>query len=183
MKPIHIVVVLFGLCLPHQAAAQENCRAIHDNKARLECFDKSFDDSKSERKSKKAAELTEGSWQLERDKDAMTDKVSCAIVNAQNRHIQINIGQMYIGYQGLGGVKSFTFRIDDQPASEMQLVDEAPREIGFVSFEGPAFDSIFAGSRLRVQTVTALNSLINEDIDISSAKRLYARMKRTCQNS
>ena len=122
---------------------------------------------------------TDGGWQLRRNKDAMTDKTSCILSPVGKPHVQISVGDLYISYRGRGGVSAFSYRMDDGPASQLQLPTEIDKQIGFVHISGDAFNSILRASRLRVQVLTVLSNLLNEDLALSGM-RSYMQEQQEC---
>jgi hypothetical protein len=183
-------VLLFATAIPAVAAAQENCRAIQDPKARLECFDNlpaaPPAANTAPKKNDPAAPKTlpnttvDGDWQLRQRMDPMTDKLTCVILATARPYIQFSIGQLYISYAGRGGVDSYTYRIDDLPISKMQLPSPTEKTDSMISLKGQTFNQIIASSRLRVETLTYVGGIKVEDIDLDPVKRLYARMEREC---
>jgi hypothetical protein len=176
-------VLLFATAIPAVAAAQENCRAIQDPKARLECFDNL---PAAPKRNDPAAPKTlpnttvDGDWQLRQRMDPMTDKLTCVILATARPYIQFGIGQLYISYAGRGGVDSFTYRIDDLPISAKQLPSQTEKIDSMINLKGQTFNQIIASSRLRVETLTFVGGIRVEDIDLDPVKRLYARMEREC---
>ena len=61
---------------------------------------------------------TPGNWQIRKDVDAMTDKVSCVAFhkNDPKGNVQMNNEMIIISLRGRGGVKGVTLRFDDKPA-------------------------------------------------------------------
>jgi hypothetical protein len=137
-------VLLFATAIPVVAAAQEDCRAIQDPTARLECFDKLHPAppaGKTAPKNEPVARpppntAADGGWQLRRDKDPMTDKATCVVWGTDRPYIQFNIGQMYIVYASRGGLQGYEYRIDDQPASGMQLPSPIEKGVSTINLKG-----------------------------------------------
>jgi hypothetical protein len=175
-------VLLFATAIPAVAAAQENCRAIQDPKARLECFDKLPAAPPAANTAPKRNEpaAVDGDWELRQRMDIMTDKLTCVILATARPYIQFSIGQLYISYAGRGGVDSYTYRIDDLPISKMQLPSDIEKTNSMINLKGQTFNQIIASSRLRVETLTFVGGIKVEDIDLDPVKRLYARMEREC---
>lgn len=182
--------LLFASGIPTIAAAQENCRAIQDAKARLDCFDK-MPATPPPAPAKKAAPpaargkaepgtTTDSGWQLRKSRDAMSDKVTCVIMPIAKPYIQFNIGDFYLSYAGRGGVEGFQYRIDDNPASGMQIPSPIEKQISAVHLSGRVFEQILKAKRLRVSTLTLIRGLQDEDIDLAPMRRLYARMVSEC---
>ena len=115
-------------------------------------------------------------------KDAMTDKIDCIISPTNNPNVQVSKSDLYISYRGRGGVGGFTYRIDDNPVSAMQLPTDQDKQVGFVHISGAVFNQVLTASRLRVQTVTLLSALVNEDLQLAGMRRLYAKMQQECRD-
>jgi len=186
MKRILFAVILVTLSSPGYAQ-QPDCKSIQDSKARLECFDaappKAPAAPKAPAKSAPKADpntTTDGGWQLRRSKDAMTDKTSCILSPVGKPYVQISVGNLYIGYRGRGGVQGFRYRLDDGPISEMQLPTPIEKQIGAVRISGEVFNQVLRASRLRVEVLTLVSGLQNEDLAVSGMRRLYAKMRQEC---
>jgi hypothetical protein len=187
---IYLVIMLFGgLASTGSSAQQPACKDIQDPAARLACFDKvpaapAAVPAKPKPPAKPPADanrILDGGWAMRKSKDAMTDKVDCIISPANNPSVQVSQSDLYISYKGRDGVQGFTHRIDDGSSSPMQLPTEIERQVGLVHISGAAFNQILTASRLRVETVTLVAGLGNEDLQLTGMRRLYARMPGFCR--
>jgi hypothetical protein len=167
--------------------APVDCRAIQDAAARLACFDKA---PKAPGKATAAptpaapkttpGAIVDSGWELRIKKDGFTDKTTCVISPIGKPNIQVTVGHLYISYSGEGGVAGFTPRLDDLPAQQMQLPTPIEKQIGAVHFGESKFYEVMAASRLRVQTLTVLGDLKNEDLQLDPVKRLYKKIPPAC---
>ena len=171
------------------AIAEDNCSAIQDPQARLACFDKAArkpapakkaDVPKDQKATPKAA-ATDSGWELRITRDNFTDQTNCVISPKGRPWVQVNVGNLYISYAGRGGVDGFTLRVDDNPPGQMQLPTPIDKQIGAVHLSGDQFFDAMAGNRLRVQTLTVLRELKDEDLDLGPVKRLYKKMGPECE--
>jgi hypothetical protein len=170
---------------PNQASkqAQTDCRSIEDSAARLACYDRNAGTRAPQPNAKPATTSNAGAgWELKREKDSMTDKISCILSPIGKPYIQINKGEMFIGYGKRGGVGGFRYRIDEKPPTEMQIPTRTEQQVGAVYIGGARFQQVISGSRLRVSTLTVLNSMIEEDISLEGAKPLYRKMMAECDS-
>ena len=188
---IRLVVILaaavsMGLVSPTNALAQQtDCKSIQDPKARLECFDAAPPKAPTAAPAKSAPKADRnttavGGWQLQRSKNAMTDKTDCILVPVGKPHVQITVGDLYISYRGRGGVQGFRYRLDDEPVSQMQLPTEIDKQIGAVHISGDTFNRILQASRLRVEVLTLISGVQNEDLAVAGVRGLYTKMQREC---
>jgi hypothetical protein len=104
-------------------------------------------------------------WEVHVKADPMTDKKECVALPHGNMRVQGSPRMLAISFKGKGGVKGYEYRIDDRPASSMQLASDIERDVGAVVFENDALTQILSGKRLRVQVVPVLRGLLFEDID------------------
>jgi hypothetical protein len=103
----------------------------------------------------------------------MTDAKSCTAY-FRNNNVQLTKDSFAVGYNGRGGLKGYEIRIDDKPASEMQVPTRSEERMSAILIEGLLFDQIKAAKRVRVRALSRLNSIVNDDIDTSSIPRLMA---------
>jgi hypothetical protein len=169
------------------AFAQSDCAAIGDSTARLECYDRAAKAKPTVKPVAKPAAkpadsntVSEGSWQMRRTKDNMTDKQSCVISPAGKPYVQVTAQDLYISYRGRGGVQAFRYRIDDGPPSELQLVSDINKQIGALQIKGSTFDRIVRANRLRVSALSVLSSMNEEDLPLDGLSRLHARLLKEC---
>ena len=133
-------VLLFVTAIPAVADAQENCRAIKDPKARLECFDKVVPVPSP--KAQPGLDATT----VRKSPDGVTDKVTCVILAGERPYIQFNIG---VGnYRGRDEVQGYQYRIDDHPGSAMQLPSSIEKGVSLIN------------SRHRVSALTLVSGIM-----------------------
>jgi hypothetical protein len=189
MKSVVVLIVLLASC---SLASAEDCKSIQDAPARLACFDK----VPATPKAPKAAaapkappatsakgspgSLVDSGWELKIKKDGFTDQTTCVISPIGRPWVQISVGNLYISYQGRGGVAGFTMRLDDSGPEPMRLPSPTDKSVGLVHLGGEEFFSIMAANRLRVQTFTVLQELKDEDLSLAGARRLYQKMPPVC---
>ena len=188
---IRLIGIVAAIVLTAGSAhSQQDCRAIKDNLARLDCYDKQVTPvpatpprtavPKSEAPKTDPNIITDAGWQFRKSKDNFSDKLSCVISPAGKPHVQVNVGSIYISYRGRGGVQGFQYRIDDLPESGMQLPTDIEKQIGAIAIKGSHFDRVLSGSRLRVSTLTLVSGIQQEDLALAGMTRLYPRMVREC---
>jgi hypothetical protein len=127
-------VLLFVTAIPAVADAQENCRAIKDAKARLECFDKGVPVPSP--KAQPGLDATT----VRKSPDSVTDKVTCVILAGERPYIQFN--------RGRGEVQGYQYRIDDHPGSAMQLPSSIEKGVSLIN------------SRHRVSALTLVSGIM-----------------------
>jgi hypothetical protein len=119
-------------------------------------------------------------WQLRTSRDDFSDKISCVITNKKNKWVQVSPDHFYIAYRGRGGIKGHEYRIDNTASSGMQLPSDMDEKLGIVSYSGGTLGKILRAKRLRVQALTVLNTLENDDINLEGLVKLYIKMKSSC---
>lgn len=121
-----------------------------------------------------------GIWELHSGKDSFTDKPSCVIAAPKQPFIQVSIGVFYIIYETRGGLQGYEIRLDDNPPSGHQLPSKIEKQMNTIAIKGSAFNRILKSKRLRVQTLTLIAGLINEDVNLYGLATLYKKMKSLC---
>ncbi|KAB7783491.1 hypothetical protein F8B43_4053 [Methylorubrum populi] len=87
---------------------------------------------------------------------------------------------MYFDYSKKGGVESYEYRLDNEPSSGIQLPDNVLRRIGIVKISGQEFSRIMTAGRVRVQVLTLIAGLSNEDVSTNGLFDLYNQMLERC---
>lgn len=123
---------------------------------------------------------TRGQWQLRMGVDNMSDKRSCVIINTLSPQIQIDEGGVYVSYSGRGGIQGYRYRLGDGPATEIRIVSDLEKRVGAIIFGGADFQAILQSNRLRISAYTILDTLIDEDFDLSEARYLYGSFNTNC---
>jgi hypothetical protein len=95
-------------------------------------------------------------------------------------YVQMSNDDLYVSYRGRGGVQGFKYRFDEGPPSEMQIPSDIEKQIGAIKISGAAFQQLLRSSRLRIETLTLISGIANEDINLTGARPLYTRMLREC---
>ncbi len=122
--------------------------------------------------------LTTGKWIVERSIDQMTDKVSCTGYHASSRLIQLAENAMHVRIRG--GVQSISIRINDDPAKPLRLPTDIERELSAISMKGAEYAALSTSRRLRIQVLTHVSGLVNEDIDLDGITAAVAHIRAKC---
>ena len=115
-----------------------------------------------------------GYWSVRRSVDAMTDKPICVGFYKDRFDIQLSDAELYISLEGRGGVSLVTLRFDDKPAKPSRLASEIERDISAVKISGSDFQELFPSKRLRAQIYTILDTIVNEDLDLTGLKEAHS---------
>ena len=116
-------------------------------------------------------------WLAKFSKDAMTDKSACTIYYEPDpKHIQIGYkedgtGSLYVSYYARGGIKGYQYRLDSDPATEQQLPTNMEKELDAAIIP---LATIQGHSKFVIQTLTVLNTLKTDTIDLASLKPALA---------
>lgn len=118
-----------------------------------------------------------GDWYIYSEADAMTDELSCVAYYKDGKFIQLTDDSLAVAYRGRGGIKGYQLRFDEGAPTSMQLPSRSEERIGALILRGKTFDQVLAANRLRVQGVTVLNSIENDDIDLTDANAAIGQMQ------
>jgi hypothetical protein len=119
-----------------------------------------------------------GKWTVYFDTDQMSDEKQCTALYDDRAQVQLTPTSLAIGYRGRGGISGYRIRLDDAPALPLQPATSDEESMGVVFIGGHIFNEVLAAKRVRVQALTVLNTIIDEDIDLSSVeevKRLFTQ--------
>jgi hypothetical protein len=119
-------------------------------------------------------------WVFTRSKDNFSDRQTCMISRVDKPYVQITKGHLSISYSGRGGVRGFKYCLDDGPASALEIPHEIDQRIGAVHIYGPTFAEVLRSNRFRLQTLTLVNGISEEDFNTSGMTRLYANLISQC---
>jgi len=124
-----------------------------------------------------------GDWTVYQDKDSMTDAVSCVATYKGRAQVQATTTSLAFSFRGRGGVSSYKYRIDEAPPSDLVLATDIQKQLDSIIFESDTFASIMAAKRFRLQVLTILSSVADEDISLASLPQAVATMKKHgCSN-
>lgn len=119
-----------------------------------------------------------GKWVVLRDKDPMTDAVSCTGILAGEYAHQLSERALYLGIRG--GLESVTLRFDDEPAKQMRLPTSTEKKSGNIILEGPEFDQAINSQRLRVQALTLVSGLKTLDLNLQGIAQAAKSIQEGC---
>src|SRR5262249_40851761 len=112
-------------------------------------------------------------WSVRRETDPMTDKPSCTGLYKDRFDIQLSSKALNIDMRKKGGIKGIKLRYDDEPAQQLRLASDAEKEVSVVDITGPEFRKLLSAKRLRVQILTFLSSVQEEDINLDGLVEMY----------
>lgn len=114
-----------------------------------------------------------GNWSVRRSADTMTDEVSCTGFYKDRFDIQLEKSVFYISMRGRGGVSLVTLRFDDGSPKPARLASETERKISTIILEGEEFEELLKSKRLRARIFTILDTVIDEDIDLTGLEQAH----------
>lgn len=117
-----------------------------------------------------------GSWYIHSKSDAMTDELSCVAYFKDEPQIQLTPDSLAVTYRGRGGIEGYRLRFDDQEASGLLLPSSVERRIGAIILRDNVFERIRSSRRLRIQGVTLISGMANDDIDLTDAGTAISKM-------
>ncbi|MEP7350929.1 MAG: hypothetical protein ABI668_13405 [Sphingorhabdus sp.] len=120
-----------------------------------------------------------GKWVIYGESDPMTDKMSCIAYYGGEKFVQVTDDSFAIGYGGRGGLEGYTLRFDNDAALEMTLPSRSEKSVSafIISDTDPRYARLVTATRLRVQAITVLSSLANDDVDLTDFPKVLARLK------
>lgn len=121
---------------------------------------------------------TFGQWEVLRDIDKMTDKVSCVGIYRSDKKIQLAEDGMYIAVSG--GIESVTLRFGSDQARPMRLAKKMEKDVRAVMLEGEEFQGAIGADRLRMQVLTLVSGLKEYDLNMSGASQAVEHIKAGC---
>lgn len=112
-------------------------------------------------------------WSVVRGKDAMTDKPTCTGLYKSRFDIQVGAEKFYITLRGRGGVSSYMLRFNDESPLELRLASDLEKNGSTIIVEDADFKKLLSSKRLRVRILTVLDSLIDEDINLTGLENMH----------
>jgi hypothetical protein len=119
-----------------------------------------------------------GKWVVFGEADPMTDKMSCIAYYGGEKFVQLTNNSFAMGYGGRGGLKGYTIRFDNDPPLPMALPTRIEERIGafVIDTKDPRFARLVAAKRVRIQALTVLNSIVNDDVDLTDLQAVRGRL-------
>lgn len=114
-----------------------------------------------------------GNWTVKQIADAMTDKKSCVALYKSRLDIQVSEDDFYFSLKGKGGVSMITYRVDDE-RPESRLATDVEKRVDAADISGGDFRHLLGAKRLRIQILTVLSSLVEEDLDLSGIAQAHS---------
>jgi hypothetical protein len=184
--PMKALLLVFPLLVSNIAYAQSNdCSAIKVGAQRLACYDKANQRMKVEPQSKaksaeaKPSHFRSHSWAVEEAIDQMTDKKKCTALYKGAWTIQASPGNFFVSTRGRGGVKAYTIRFNDEPAEPLQNATNIEKEISAADLSMYS-ERIYTAKRLRVEILTLVSGVVNEDIDLNGLNDAIGYIRSNC---
>lgn len=104
----------------------------------------------------------------------MTDKTICIGLYKDREDIQLSEDHLWINLRGRGGVSLVTLRFDDNPAKLPRLASDMEQRVSAVKISGSEFQELLQSRRLRAQVLTILDTIVEEDIDLTGLNEAFA---------
>ena len=119
-----------------------------------------------------------GNWKVLRSIDSMKDTVECTGVYKDNYGVQLTNDTLYVSVRG--GLESVTLRFGDKPARSMRLAEKAEKDLRSIIISGTDFTELIESDRLRIQALTLVGNITNEDFDLSTIKDVLDSIRGGC---
>jgi len=108
----------------------------------------------------------------------MTDKTNCTGIYKENYGIQLVRDSLYIQIQG--GIQSVTLRFGENPPKGMRLASKIEKDVGTVIISGNDFSELGQTARLRLQVLTLVRGIVNEDLDTTGIQAAVENINSGC---
>jgi hypothetical protein len=122
-----------------------------------------------------------GKWSVVGEADPMTDAKSCtAYYDPGPKHaIQMTKDSFAVSYGGRGGIEGYRIRFDDDPASELSIPNDIERRVGafLIRSTDQRFSRLMTAKRVRIQGVTLVAGIVNDDVDLSDLPTLMEKLR------
>jgi hypothetical protein len=122
-----------------------------------------------------------GNWTVLQSKDPMTDATTCVGIYKTNYGIQLSPHNLYITIRG--GIQSVTLRFGDSPAKPMRLATEMEKKVHAIDIGGSDLNEVLESPRLRVEVLTLVSGVANEDLDMTGVKEVIENVRAGCPDS
>ena len=109
-------------------------------------------------------------WRILQTKNLMTDKVSCFAIHTQYPNVQFSPPAIYIDMSRRGGLKGYTYRVDDLSPSQFAIATGVQVRLNTLVFGEGNLPRVNQNKRLRVQVLTVLDTVSDFDLNMSSAE-------------
>jgi hypothetical protein len=113
--------------------------------------------------------FTSGDWVVLQTPDLMTGKKGCTgLYRAPPYKVALTDDGLFISQAANGGLKGYSVRFDDEPASGDRTASPFERDIQSIALKHDDYAKALASKRLRIHIVTAGDRLADEDIDLTA---------------
>lgn len=114
-----------------------------------------------------------GSWSVRQSTDLMSDKKTCVAFYKDSFYIQVTENNFSVSLYGRGGVQGYTYRVDDAAPTKMRVATDIEKKVSAAYLAGSEFRQLLSSRRFRIQVLTMLPSLVEEDIDLRGLSEIH----------
>lgn len=120
-----------------------------------------------------------GNWSVRQSTDLMNDKKTCVALYKDGFYIQVteanfSVSETYpVSLYGRGGIQGYTYRVDDAPPTKMKVATDIEKKVSAAYLTGSEFRQLLSSRRFRIQVLTMLPSLVEEDIDLRGLSEIH----------
>lgn len=120
-----------------------------------------------------------GKWAIFGEADPMTDEMRCVAYYGGEKFVQVTKTSFAVGYGGRGGLKGYTLRFDNDPPLSMELPSRIEQRVSAFLIEDsdPRYARLLSAKRVRIQALTVLSSVENDDVDLTDIQAVLAKLK------
>ena len=119
-----------------------------------------------------------GNWTVLRSTDSMTDAPRCTGIYKNNRRIQLKQKKLFVGIHG--GIEGITLRFGDNPPKSTRLPEEIEKKMNVVIISGSDFSELTGSNRLRLEVLTLLQGIADEDLDLTGIQAAVENIGSGC---
>ena len=117
-----------------------------------------------------------GDWSVLQTPDLMTGKKSCTALYRDAYQVLLTDDGLFISLAASGGLKKYSVRFDDEPASEDRLASSFEKDIQSIAFKHDDYLRVLASKKLRVHVLTAGDQMVDENIDLTAIGLVHGVM-------
>jgi hypothetical protein len=110
--------------------------------------------------------IQKGNWTIYKSIDSITNKVKCVGIYMDRADVQLTDDLLSINFRGRGGIKKYKVRYDNEKMGGLRLPSTRDKKTDVIELRGKVFSSM----RLRLQAVTLLGDIVDEDLDLTGIR-------------
>lgn len=123
----------------------------------------------------------DGNWELMRADTGSAADGTCVLTPKARSRIQIGENRLAVTGLPKNSIFNYQYRIDENAVTPPRIPSAEMQGAGAIYLEGDAFREILNGRRFQIRILDRWHEAITEDVDLTGAKELHARMTEACR--